>query len=91
MSHSLPRPATSISTHQHKVPSSPPARHGRKRIRRSTSVTDLHFPLRAEERNRAATKEMNRIIAKIQEDNKILADLEKRSGGELLSGRGVKL
>lgn len=96
VSHSLPR------THKS---SFSPMRHGRKRLRRSTSVTDLtqvtntttssvpsvqhtksrHSNLFSQKSLQfddpiASNHEIERIIAKIQQDNKILAELDKNAG-----------
>ncbi|CAG7722268.1 unnamed protein product [Allacma fusca] len=76
LSYSLPR------THKS---SFSPLRHGRKRLRRSTSVTDLtqHKPLLSKSLQFddpiASSNEIERIIAKIQQDNKILAELDKNT------------
>ena len=85
LSHSLPRAQKSSFS---------PLKHGRKRLRRSSSVTDLtqhnkphplHPPLLSQKSLQfddpiASNNEIERIIAKIQQDNKILAELDKNPG-----------
>lgn len=107
VSHSLPRTYKSSFS---------PLRHGRKRLRRSNSVTDLthvtsstsHHQQQQQQQHHsnyssqqgttnkratllsqkslqfddpiASNHEIERIIAKIQQDNKILAELDKNAG-----------